>query len=371
MCAGKTAACLEQDWNHCPAFIEERKKRCPCYSSDFAAIERLRKMWKRGELTLDGLEHRHGVGYRCHAKFREWAFPIIVHGHLVGVAMTGQVFFDQREIVNLDEFINDWDDFKNTDSKYKLEKAKIVLLWEEEQHLSKGERATFLTNQEQFKERLEQLEPNVTKFEEMANVRYRDIRRRSEDAFRQEILAYVRRFKKASNFFEEPILDVLKRMREFWAFKAVGLLWHSSQTKDVSVVSYNSEITQDGFGFPGETIGHIDLSYPQRHPLHWLYDLGAPEAPLNLWVEQFLPLLEDAKKCLDLPKEGCFFFVVVPLGEEVCIFVFIARDNAIVSRSEQLTPESESVSELCQEFMLATCTEVSHELGDARAIGLD
>jgi len=369
LCAGRQAACLERDWNHCPAFIDERKQRCPCYNSDFDIIEKLRKMWELGELTLDGEAHRLGVDHRCHAKFRERAFPIIVHNHLVGVAMTGQVFFDQRELVDVDEFISNWFDLRGYE--YELKSRQDILLLEEEQKLSKDGKAIFLMNKNQFDERLKRLEPNTAKIEEMANVRYRDIRSRSENAFRQEILAYIQRYKKAANFFTEPVLNVLKRMREFWAFKAVGFLCYSAQTKDVCLVSYSyeieDEIDENGFGFPGEKVGEINLPYRQRYPLGWFYDPSDPEAPRNPWIKRFLPLIEDIrnKPSISLPQRGCYFLVVVPFGEEVYIFAFMARDIARVSRLKGRKPSS--VSELCQEFMLGTCTEVIHEFADVRA----
>jgi len=368
-CAGRQAACLVQDWNHCPAFIEQRKIRCPCYNSDLSIIQILNDMWELGKLTPDSEEHRRGIDHQCHAKFRERAFPIIVHDHLAGVAMTGQVFFDQGELLDVEEFISEWCDLQGYE--YELKSRKDILLFEEEQKLSKKGSTTFLMNKKEFKERLNRLEPNVMKIEEMANVRYRDIRSRSESAFRREILAYIQRYKRDTNFFTGPVLNVLDRMHEFWAFQAVGFLCYSTETKNLCVVSYTyqkeDKIHEKGFGFPGEEVGQINVPYRQRHAISWFYDPSDPEAPRNPWIKQFLPLLEDVRNdpSICLPEEGCYFLVVVPFGAEVYIFAFIARDIRRVSRLKGRKPGS--TSDLCQEFMLRTCTEVIHELADVRA----
>lgn len=370
-CAGREAACLIKDWNHCPAFIEERKKRCPCYDSDLAVIEELREKWIGGKIILDGVEHRCGVPHRCYAEFREWAFPIIVHGHLDGVAMTGQVFFNEEELVDIDKFIKikNWGGLQDSNSKFRLKVAQNVLLFGERQQLSKDEQARFLISEDQFKERRKQLKQSVAKIEEMANVRYRDLRTRSENAFRQEILALIQRFKKAANFFQGPILDVLKRMRKFWSFRNVGFLWHSPHTSDLRLIAFSSDVGENNgaLGFPGDDVGKIPLAYRQRHPLHWLCDPGDPEDPRNKWLKQFLQVIEDVKKYSNfyLPEKALYFLVVIPFGKETYAFAFIDREPTEIDGLGMLS--AGGVSELCQEFMLRTCTEVMHEFGDVDA----
>lgn len=101
-CMGKEAACVREpkDWNHCPAFLEERKEKCPCYNSDVTVIDAVEDAWRNGTVPIEG------IWRTCHAGFHEIAFPIEVHGRLVGIAMTGQLFFDPNEIKNADDFIN-------------------------------------------------------------------------------------------------------------------------------------------------------------------------------------------------------------------------------------------------------------------------
>ena len=368
-CAGKRAACSRRDWNHCPAFIKERDEKCPCYNSDLEAIERIVEKWKGGELTFDSKEHRCGLGHRCHAGFREVSFPIVVHDRLAGVAMSGQVFFGEEELVGVDEFVKKWGNLQDPDSRLKLKTAKQVLLFDEQQRLGKGDQGKFLINQEQFRDRVEQLKPHVANIEEMANVRYRDIRSRSEAAFRQEILALIQRFKKVETFFEGPILEVLERMRKFWAFRSVGFVWHSSEAKDLRIVAFSSDM--DGkncaFSLPGEEIGKVRLAYRQRHPLHWVCDPKDPEVPRNRWIKELLPVVDEAKGVpgLELPEDGLYFIVVVPIGDDAYAFVFVDRDGIGVGDLAGLSRGG--ISELCQEFMLRTCTEIMREFGDVLA----
>lgn len=232
-------------------------------------------------------------------------------------------------------------------------------------------KSTFLVDKTQSKQKIERLlPPNIERFEKSAESRYRDFRAKSEFAFRKEILAYIRRHKKVSDFFRKQILDVLKRMREFWAFKAVGFLCYSAQTRDLCIIGYGYEneegIKEKGIGFPGEKVGSISFVPKQEYPLGWFYDPKAPETPQNPWIKQFLPLFEDARNdpSISLPEEGCYFLVVVPFGDEIYVFVLIARDIEKVSLLQGRRPVR--VSELCQEFMLRTCTEIIHEFAYVR-----
>lgn len=375
-CMGKEAACIQEpkDWNHCPAFMEERKDRCPCYNSDLTLIGTVEDKWRNGEVSKEGISHI------CHAGFREVAFPIEVHGHLVGVAMTGQLFSDPNEIKHATDFINSkkvsgvedltWDALVGKEKD--LEEARQILVGLELKKRKDG-KSIFLVDKTWAKQKIERLLPNLERFEKAAESHYTDFRAKSESAFRQEILAYIRRFKKASNFFKKkPVLNVLKRMREFWAFKAVGFLCYLTKTKGLSVISYGCEtedsIEEKGFGFPGEKVGSINFAPKQEYPLGWFYDPNVPKTPQNPWITQFLPLFEDARNnpSISLPKEGCYFLVVVPFGDEIYVFVLIARDIARVSCLEGRKPGN--VSELCQEFMLGTCIEVIHEFADVRAL---
>ncbi|MBN1804930.1 MAG: PocR ligand-binding domain-containing protein [Sedimentisphaerales bacterium] len=375
-CLSREAACEQEpkDWNHCPDFMEERKEKCPCYNSDVTLIEAVENKWREGNVPDEG------VWFRCHAGFLEIAFPIEVHGYLVGIAMTGQLFFDPSEIRKADEFINSkkvgqvehrpWEVLEGKTKE--LDEARQILVGFELKN-RKDDKEIFLVNKVKAKQKIELLLPNLERFKKIAESHYKDFRARSENAFCMEILEYIRGHKEESNFFGNgPILNVLRRMREFWAFKAVGFLCYSSETNNVCVISYSYEtedkIEEKGFNFPGEKIGQINFMSRQEHPLCWLYDPRAPKKSKNPLIWQFLQILEDVKSnpVIGLPEKGCHFLVFLPFGDEIYIFTLISRDIRNVSCLESREPEG--VSELCQEFILRTCTEVIHEFTNLMAI---
>jgi hypothetical protein len=373
-CVGKEAACIQEpkDWNHCPFFLEERKEKCPCYNSDVTHIEIVKDLWRNEKVPSEG------IWRRCHAGFYEIAFPIEVHGHLVCVAMTGQLFFEPDDIKRAEVFVRSkkvgevediqWDTLVGEVDE--LKKARQILVGLELYNKEKEE-SKFLMNRAQAEEKIGRLRPNLERFEKSLESHYRDFRVKLEFAFRKEIIAYIRKHKEGADFFEEPIKNVLKRMCEFWAFKAVGFLCYSEQTKNLSIISYSHDteegIEEKGFGFPGEEVGTIDSAPQKKNPLGWFYDPNDPEAPQNPWLKKLLPLFEDTRDNpnINLPKEGGCFFVVVPSGDEVYIFALMARDIAKVCRLEGR--KLKNVSELCQEYMLKTCTEVIREFDDIRA----
>ena len=92
-CAGGEAACKKGDWNHCPAFLDARNKHGLCYSSDQRIIGELERKWDEGQLKAPRTER-----WYCWAGFREIAVPIVVHDHLIAVAMSGQIIPDKHNL---------------------------------------------------------------------------------------------------------------------------------------------------------------------------------------------------------------------------------------------------------------------------------
>ena len=97
-CAGRNAPCISRDWHRCPAFLEARASESLCYASDRACIENVVWQWTNGE-TPTSYEHK------CWAGLKEFAFPIVVHDILVGVAMTGQFLLEGEDMLSVDALV--------------------------------------------------------------------------------------------------------------------------------------------------------------------------------------------------------------------------------------------------------------------------
>jgi signal transduction histidine kinase len=359
-CAGKEAACMEEakDWNHCPAFIEKRSEECPCYRSDLVAIQRVKENW------ADKADAREII-HECDAGFKELAFPIVVHGYLVGVAMTGQVFLDTGTISEkISDFIA-----KNT--LLKGYKARLLNashgFVREEGRLRKGGEARFFLSEDEVKDRVRLLRPKVDTLSDMANSRYYDFRWRQESAFREEVLGHIRNHKMKAHLFEEDVPLVLERMRQFWAFEAAYLSQYSCQNGAISVIALSTrQGPPSSFGVPGLVVGHTEIECEQMHPCPCLYRRGQDLPRHNPLLQKLLSLFERASRdpALMVPEGKTVYAVLVPSFEEVYAFVFIQRDRDSVCSLPH--PDPDGVSHFCQDAAFGTCTEVIYELGEIR-----
>lgn len=363
-CAGREPACMQEpkDWNHCPAFIIERKKRDPCYQCDVKLIKKIQRRWRKGETMKNGLSHK------CWAGFKDMAFPIIVHEHLLGVAGTGQVFYDEAQIRDVGVLVKKWKIFEGCENS--LRRAKRQLFNEEKRYAIRDEATFLLFDRRQLNRIKKILRLKVDSITDMANARYCDIRRRSENMFREEILSYIQSKRTESTFFGDPLLQILKRMREFWAFKAVYLASYSYKSREVSVIGMSSMLKKEkSFGLPGKRIGRKKVLYRQTHPIDFVYRRRRSSRESDPLMETLINVFTRAMAipAFSIPKGKLYFFVVVPfmVWEEVYFFVFSARDVSQVSELE--SQMHGNISQLCQEIMLRVCTEVVYEFADVRA----
>jgi hypothetical protein len=362
MCAGRKAACIKEDWNHCPAFIKEREKFCPCYSSDKAAIEDIQKKWLQKRLQQKRLKPQIPIihQYQCKALFRESAFTIEVHDHLVGVAMSGQVFYDKCEITGTSNFVNEWSLLK--DSIKDLKRA----IKKELKPKKEGEPKFFIAKSA-FNKRIVKLKENCRQISEQADALYRDFRLRIEAAFREEIIGYVQTH--GSNP-PEYVPYVVKRMQEFWVFEAVYMIRYSPTSNDLSLIAYSYKNKKPAYFGPfGRVMEKIDIKYTDTHPAPYLYRRGQPPPKENPLLSLLLKSCQDTFSSqfdIQFPLEGnCYFSVAFPFFDEILVFLFAVRDEEVVSNLPSLY--SGSVSQLCQDAIVETCNKLAYEFRAARA----
>lgn len=361
-CAGKDPACMEdmKDWRHCPAFRKERWK-CLCTSSDLELIWEIEDKWKMGKSLERGIRHR------CPAGFLEIGFPIVAHNHVVGIGMTGQLYFDEGEIKEVDDLVREWSILEGCEKELKRAKQKLI---NEERLLAERGESKFWVSERRVNKIINKLNNNIGRISEIANSRYRDFRVRSESAFREEILGFIQNHKMERDFFDKRVTHVLERMRDFWAFEAVYLAGYFFETKDISVIGFSHKYKRPkAFGIPGKKEGKADLKGYQMHPCPYLHLRGKAVPRSNRLLKDLLSIFENAiqDRELEVPDGKYYFFVLIPLLKEVYVFVFAVRVEAAVSSLKQLVEGG--VSDLCQDEILETCTEVIYEFGDLRSFG--
>ena len=356
LCAGKEPACVKKDWNHCPVFLKRRKESCPCYVSDIDAIEKVKKGWRD-----DREETRKGIPYRCKANFQEIAFPIEVHDHLIGVALSGQVFHKKDETTDVNKFVENW----NLLQGHKEELTKAL---KKESEPKRENEPRFFINEDSFKERIARLERNCRLISDNANSIYRGSRSGLEMAFRSELLGFIQNHKRDFDFFTNSVPHILKRMRAFWAFKATYLMKYSLERKSISFVAFGHQEKDVNLPNLPDTIKDFSgVEHIDPHPTPLLYRRGEyGKYRHSPFIYHLLTLFEAAIKdpASKIPEGEYYFFTIVPASKEVYIFIFAVRDQQNVSNLE--CPNPGSVSKLCQDAILETCTQVIHEFVDIR-----
>jgi two-component sensor histidine kinase len=352
MCAGKQAACIRKDWNRCPAFINRRSESCPCYASDINAIEKVIKRW------TSFLENRSDACcYRCNANLQEIAFPIEVHNHLLGVALSGQVFNTKNEIINIDKHVKKWNLLKGYEEELNTAINKELAP-------KKRDEPIFMIDNASFSNRVKKLKDNCEIISKHINSLYNYFRSRIEMAFRNEVLGFIGNHKVEFDFYTNSIMHILYRMRVFWAFKASYLFKYSLDTNKILLLGQsNKEETLHSFDLL-DTI-EFRQEYIAPHPTPLLYRRGEyHNYKYNSFIYSILSMFE---KALDNPDIGIpigdiYFFTIIPASREVYIFIFAARDQNNVSHFECLNPGS--ISELCQDSILETCSQIVYEFAD-------
>ncbi|MEN6577308.1 MAG: PocR ligand-binding domain-containing protein [Phycisphaerales bacterium] len=375
-CLSQKAPCLrkpEPDWDHCPVFLKARSDNCPCYNSDLALIEEVGSLWEQKCAPENGVRHT------CHAGFHEVAFPLVVHGHLVGVAITGQLFLDSKQIKRAEDFIKskkvgdicgcEWSTQVGKDED--LEEARDILIGLERKNkrdgAKTGAKTVFLVDGSQLKQKIDCLRPNLDRFEKSAESQYTDLRTRSEAAFRRELLGFIENHRTETDFFKGPIKEVVKRMQEFWSFKCVYLLFCPPKTEqfDPVVIARSILGNAEGFGVPTSTGGQAQVKEQELHAYPHLRPWGGGPSSVSPSLNKIMAKIEDfVNKCnaesLKIQKKDCGFVVVVPTIRGVYTFVLAVRDRRKIACLKSLFPE-QSISDLCQDMIFETCNEIVGE----------
>jgi two-component sensor histidine kinase len=358
-CAGRIPACMNDDWNHCPAFLEKRREVDPCYQCDCRLISQLEEKWRHRK----GDRHEYDT-HTCWAGFTEIAIPVEVHEHLIAVLMTGQFLVGQDNLPSVTALLH---------GHPLLEACKGKLSWARDLLCGEGvarndkERYTkhFRIGEAELMEIVKRIQGNRDRIAKIAYTRYRQYRSRSETAFRNELTGTLDAVNTLPNAESALVMRILARMQEFWAFRGVYLLTWERRSGRLSVDAFTSLSRVSTPLAKLKVVGTIDMEFSQSHPLTWLYDrerncISSP----NLWAKEFQKLFYSAMQDneLNVPTGPYYFMVAVPFAGNIYVFVFAVRDEESVSPLRPL--QKGGISELCQEAILDTCINVIRRLGE-------
>ena len=359
-CAGRAAACMKKDWGHCPAFLDVLAENCPCHQSDTALINKVSAAWLQGAPV-----EQHTVG-QCWAGFTEIAFPIVVHNLLVGVAMTGQLVVRPEDLPTVQELVDKHPLL--TGLRPSLETLREILIGRQKPRSVEPEEvytARFRVDEKELARRIRVACRSALLIEEVAQAHYHRLRSRSERVFKQELLGRIQIHQHDPLFFRRPLLDILTRMREFWAFKGVYLLFGPPKSADLCIVGFSKmDGDESAFGLPGERIGRIRLQGQLLRPQPWYFDTQDKVQTRTAVALELLPLFDKAATDpnLEIPEARYYLVVLVPIADMYFGFLFAGRDPWGISPLQSLYRDE--ISLIAQEEILETCAEVTHKLGD-------
>jgi len=326
----------------CLRFLELRERINPCYQSDLEIIRRMADAFLSGSVTQE-LPYRDS----CWARYKEWAYPVVVHGHLVGAVMIGQ--FDAQDTpTTVEGFLLRermwWKKQKVQDPKALLE----LKLAEIGDAIQGGERKDPPDHPAR-----EDLEDDIGHLTKLAEERYRQQRSLTESAFRLELGGTATAHLLRGNDLDDFLPAILRRMRVFWAFEDVALcIMHEGESHLRLIAGRNQLHPPPGAVLEARGFDHLARENGTYSVLTGkLY--SRPSAS-QCWSD----LKEELKKSIVLPARAAddlAFFVAVRVGPRVYVFCFFGRNVDLLSDLPHREQGKTRLSrEACEQIMRAS-----------------
>ncbi len=354
-----------RNWSRCPLYLQERQKRCPCYISDIEIIRRVVRKWQTQSLAPEGIEFE-----SCWAGFQEIAVPIVVHEHLVAVAMSGQFLPpDPASTACLEQWIRDHEEWHPYQACLLEAHARCLAAPDPAPSDAASARRLRLTDAER-RQLATLLKEDASRLEAAASAKYRTRRARSESLFKQELLGSIEHALREKRPPGVIVLDLLERMVQFWAFRASALFACRHDSRQLRLLCWLEPPGQRRiFGYEESLLGALPAGEPLSLPEPWLYDFHDKRRHPNRWIEAFRQQYEQAILAdrLKRPHGQYDFLVFVPFPDTVYTLLLMARNEAEVSCFRPL-PQG-SVSMMCQQAILDTAIDTLTRLELNATIG--
>ena len=359
-----TAEALPGQFSQCLRYLDLRKRLCPCYSSDLNVIDKTIERFKRGELKP--------TTEKCWARLTEVAFPIVVHGHLLGILMTGQ-FIEGVPVPSVVELLDReraWRAAHDMDPECLLcagqELADAVAaesrppepgVWR------KGRpdgRVTTL-DEETRDVLVRRLSDDLGQINNVANDRYGQQREGRESAFRGELAGMLSR--RLLERCEPPsfLPGMLERMADFWAFERVCLLVGGEEEGGVRL-----HATEKQYCAGGPEGGFVKLDWRAgQWPVSILVkpEGSSDPGPDNGRWRKFVSDLNNSGAGPVLKEEKETYIVTIQGGPRIYVFCFSGRDGPQLSELPYYSSDLPiRLSLECKDQIVRTCQSVVDRL---------
>lgn len=341
------------DWNQCPYYSLLRHHTCLCYRSDIRTIERTARRWRLH--SHSNITH---LPTRCWAGLTEIAVPIVVHQHLIAVGMTGQFVLTPASLI----------------STVRLKRAHVALKVPpkdllEALHCLRHEPHSFGTithaTPEQKRRLVTKLKDNTLRISEVAEAKYRSIRLRREEVFREELLGKLGSSSTWLNLDSARLLEhLLGRMCEFWAFRSAMLLTWTKSTGQLLLLAkrvkgstaMTAPRSNKSIAVPVSRVPPLTGAEP------WYRRRREGETHQNKWIAAFYRAFQRLRRKATLRGSDWKdqFFVFYPTGDHCLITAMGTRNSEDVSG--QRAPQDGDISPLCAQAVYDTVLELSSRL---------
>ncbi len=371
--AASSESSSNMSWSTCHLYTSLLPQLSPCYQSDNARFAELLSLCReRGVRTATALWSDRVVFHMhtCWAGFTEVSFPILVHNHLVGLVITGQMVLltgadTPRERaaalatvasvaprVLMERF-----PICDTEQVSELAGTLDVRLWEEQE--SKEECSWFATP-DLIEPKIRTLRSSADILERSAQERYAKERRLREEAFQDELFGRLEAARELSATEVRTVIpQLLCRMRDFWAFEEVYYLNASPRTSgELSLVA-----SSDGPVTPSnEEVQVPPIEFVGRVPRSGflLSTTGPIDAEPNAMCE-ILPTLRALQAQLGWSDRAAMVVHTIPTTYGQDVFWLHGRDASQCSYKPRLEPPSG----LCLESVRRICTGLSKRIADS------
>ena len=350
--------------SQCLRYLDLRKRMCPCYSSYLNVIDKTIERFRRGELEP--------TTEKCWAGFTEVAFPIVVHGHLLGVLMTGG-FIEGAAVPSVEELLDReraWRADHDMDPKCLLcagkELADAVAAESRSPEPGVGrkgreDRSITVLNEQIRALLVPRLLDDLGQINDIANDRCGQQREGRESAFRGELAGMLSR--KLLERCEPPsfLPGMLKRMADFWAFERVCLLVGGEEEGEVRL-----HATEKQYCAGGQEGGFVRFDWRAgQWPVSILVKpegSSNPEPDNERW-RKFVSDLNSSGAGPVLKEEKETYIVTIQGGPRSYVFCFNGRDGPQLSELPYYSSELPiRLSHECKDQIVRTCQSVVDRL---------
>jgi signal transduction histidine kinase len=334
-------------WTRCPEFLSGRLKVCACYSSDKALLDEVTRSWQGGS------DQREYEG-RCWANLVECAVPVVVHDHLLAVAMTGQMLIPGDQLPDVETLVTKHPalaGYVNELHGIKKDLQNAQDMMELGSPAPEAWRWVLVSNKQELRRRVEAFSRDVAHVADAAYMRYQQLRLRSEQLFRTYLFGLMDTLARDSIGIEALVPTLLDEMRRFWAIKRAFLLAGSDIDEGLR------QVGQDGG------------SNPEADGVKWAITLDNWAEPRLIYFSRSSPadreqtsLVTLAQQLLQNPGPQWALGVLIPAGMRRLLFVFAGRHQNKISRLP--SRHRAEVSLFARSLILDTCKMVGERLRD-------